>query len=454
VWQDFMFANMDYPVGDATFRAEVEAEAREQLARLRRHACIAAYCGGSEVAQQAAMLGLAKAHWTNDFFARSLPALCESEHPGIPYFPSSPWGGALPFHTGAGLTHYYGVGAYRRPLADVKSARVKFTPECLGFSNVPEPSTAALLGDGTVPAPHDPRWKSRVPRDSGAGYDFEDVRDHYFAVLTGKDPVVMRSSDPARYLALSRIVTGEVMGRVFSEWRRPGSECGGALVWFYRDLWPGAGWGITDSHGVPKAAYWYLRRAWQPVTVRLTDEGLDGVALHVVNDSAERLEGEVELELLQQGRLAAAPAKAAVSVAARDAITLQGDALLGYFSDAAHAYRFGPPKFDVIVARLRIGGHVMAEDFLFPVGIDSLVRASAALDARIKTDGEDPVLSLRSDCFLQAVRIEAEGYEPDDNYFHLSPTQTREIRFQRRDGARHLEVRIEALNLAGVHEAR
>jgi beta-mannosidase len=58
VWQDFMFANLDYPVADAQFRADVEEEARALLERLHAHPCIAAYCGGSEVAQQAAMLGL------------------------------------------------------------------------------------------------------------------------------------------------------------------------------------------------------------------------------------------------------------------------------------------------------------------------------------------------------------------------------------------------------------
>src|SRR5260370_460617 len=55
VWQDFMFANMDYPVADPAFRAEIDAEAQHQLARLQRHACLGAYCGGSEIAQQAAM---------------------------------------------------------------------------------------------------------------------------------------------------------------------------------------------------------------------------------------------------------------------------------------------------------------------------------------------------------------------------------------------------------------
>jgi beta-mannosidase len=137
VWQDFMFANMDYPVGDAAFRAGIVAEARHQLQRVGGHACIAAYCGGSEVAQQAAMMGLPSGQWSNDFFDDELPRLCAEISPGVPYFPSTPWGGALPFHVGTGISHYYGVGAYRRPLADVRSAQVRFTTECLGFSNVP-----------------------------------------------------------------------------------------------------------------------------------------------------------------------------------------------------------------------------------------------------------------------------------------------------------------------------
>ena len=45
---------------------------------------------------------------------------------------------SLPLVLGVQMAALYGVGAYRRPLAVGKSARVKFATECLGFSNVPE----------------------------------------------------------------------------------------------------------------------------------------------------------------------------------------------------------------------------------------------------------------------------------------------------------------------------
>ena len=50
----------------------------------------------------------------------------------------------------------------------------------------------------------------------------------------------------------------------------------------------GAGWGVVDSHGGPKAAYYYLRRAMQPVGIFATDEGVNGLALHLVHDLDDR----------------------------------------------------------------------------------------------------------------------------------------------------------------------
>jgi len=63
-----------------------------------------------------------------------------------------------------------------------------------------------IPGDATLNAalpgvrPGDAAWKARTPRDLGADWDFEDVRDHYLTRLHGVDPMAMRHEDPNRYL--------------------------------------------------------------------------------------------------------------------------------------------------------------------------------------------------------------------------------------------------------------
>lgn len=450
VWQDFMFANMDYPVDDTNFRVEIEAEVEQQLRRLQRHACVAVYCGGSEVEQQAAMLGLPESEWSNDFFRTSLPAQCERWHFGIPYFRSSPCEGALPFHVGEGIAHYYGVGAYRRPLSDVKHAGVKFATECLGFSHVPEPETMELILGGAVPAPHHPLWKARQPRDSGAGWDFEDIRDHYLQQLFGIDPIALRSQDVSRYYALSRVVTGEVVQRVFSEWRAPLNVCSGGLVWFFKDLWPGAGWGIVDSTGRPKPVYWYLKRAWATQTVRITDQGLDGLQLHVLNENAEDLDGTLELVVYQHGRIRVESVEQAAKVSARSARTFQGDALLGRFLDTTSAYRFGPPQHDVLVARLKSeAGTLIAEDFHFPQGLNLPMHGPTQWTGLAQRGADGCVLlDLFSETFLQSVHFECEGYTPSDAHFHLAPKTAKQVVFRPvAPSLRKFRVSVGALNV-------
>jgi beta-mannosidase len=441
VWQDFMFANMDYPADDEKFVASVRKEATQQVERLRRHPSVAVYCGGSEVEQQAAMVGAPRDLWRSSLFDEVLPEICEGEI----YVPSSPSGGALPFHTNKGVTHYYGVGAYLRPITDARRANVRFASECLAFANVPERELVDAVMEKDAPATHDPRWKRGVPRDNGSPWDFEDVRDHYLRELFDVDPAQLRSFDVQRYLDLSRVVTGEVMSQVFSEWRSARSSCRGGLVWFLRDLIPGAGWGVLDSRAFPKAAFHYLKRVWQPQTVVITDEGLNGLHLHVVNDRATPLSATLDLTLMRDGHVVVAQAATPCHVAPHSVTAFESDALLNGFYDPAYAYRFGPPTNDVSIATLTASdGSVVAEAFHFPVQAEPkrAIAPTVVAEAR-QRDGAWNV-TLQSDRFLYAAHFDTPKLQPRDNYFHLVPGREKTVAFA---GTAPFAGYVEALNL-------
>ena len=423
VWQDFMFASMDYPEGDEAFSAAVEREATQQLRRLHAHPCLAVLCGNSEVEQQAAMWGAPREQWSQPLFSDVLARLCAAHAPRTPYWPSSAHGGAVPFQADAGTTSYYGVGAYLRPLADARRANLKFATECLAFANVPADSAIERMPGGLAARVHHPSWKARVPRDLGAGWDFEDVRDHYLQSLFGVDPSKLRYADHERYLALSRVVTGEVMAAAFSEWRRPGSNCGGALVLMLRDLWAGAGWGVVDDAGAPKACYHALRRVLQPLAVLMTDEGGNGLHVHLVNERACEARVQLELTAWQHGETEVASATRAVVLPARAAITIPALELLDHFMDLTYAYRFGPPPCDVVAATLRDErGEPIAQAFHFPVGMPCAPQADLGLGVRVGglVDGEaELIVSTRR--FAFGVHFDVPGFAPADEYFHLAP---------------------------------
>ena len=431
IWQDFMFANMDYPVEDPSFASNIDAEAKYQLGRLSNHPCVAVYCGNSEIEQQAAMLGMPRELWRNKWFGEQLPALCAEYHPGTAYVPSSPSGGTMPFHVRSGITHYYGVGAYLRSPLEVRKADVKFTTECLGFSNIPEQQALSAIMNGGLPVPHDPRWKQRVPRDGGAGWDFEDVRDFYLRSHFGVDPVQLRFFDMPRYLQLSRVVTGEIMAQVFSEWRSSHSNNHGGLVWFFKDLWPGAGWGIVDSLGIPKAAYYFLRRCWLNRQILITDEGLDGLHLHVLNESAEVMNGFVEFLLLKDGHAVVARREAPCQLGPQSRQLVESDEMLDRFYDVTFAYRFGPPKHDVGVATLYDDQHcVLSEAYHFMHQRDPAMLETCDLQVSAVAVGDGCYqVVLQADRFLQAISFDVEGYLPDDNYFHLPPGREKKVVF-------------------------
>ena len=56
---------------------------------------------------------------------------------------------------------------------------------------------------------------------------------------------------------------------------------------------PARGGGCSTRSGRPKAAYYAVKRAMQPVALAITDEGANGLHVHVANDRASDLAGDV-----------------------------------------------------------------------------------------------------------------------------------------------------------------
>jgi beta-mannosidase len=431
VWQEFMFANMDYPE-TPEFVASVEREVRQQLQRWQGRPALAILCGNSEVEQQAAMFGATRERWQPALFHEAIAGWCGQDAPGVPYWPSSAHGGAFPHQGNVGTTSYYGVGAYQRELGDARRADVRFATECLAFANVPEPALFTQIPGGHSVRVHHPAWKARTPRDLGAGWDFEDVRDHYLSTCFGVDPARLRYSDHDRYLALSRVVSAEVMAATMSEWRREESRCGGALVWFMRDLLPGAGWGVVDASGRAKAAYHGLKRALQPVSVSLSDEGGNGYAVHVANETGDSIQAHLDVLAWRDGMTEVARATKALVLAPRQVAGAPLLAWFDWFADWSWSYRFGPASAHQVAVRLRADdGRLLGEAVAFPTGWHLPVQADLGLQAVARPADEGGwLLSLEARHFAQSVSIAFEGHEPEDAYFHLLPGLPRTVRLR------------------------
>lgn len=447
VWQDFMFSNFDYPAGDDAFVELVHTEAKQFVARTKHNPCMAVFCGGSEVAQQAAMLGLPSASWSNRIFDDVLKSVVEEARPDAIYVAHTPHGGPMPFYMSEGLCHYYGVSAYFRPVEDARHANVRFATESLGHAHVPDAARIELEPD--APRIVHAQYTERVHNDSGATWWFEYIRNHYVRELYGIDPEESRRTDAEHFLDISRATTAELLESVYALWRRQGSPTRGGLVWFLRDLREEAGWGVIDGLNQPKAAYYALRRAFRPVQVLLIDEGLNGLDVHCINETAQEISAQLTLTCLRDGSVPVMRAARELQLAPRSIQKIPAVYLWGAFFDTSYAYRFGPPSHDVTVATL-MTPRMSTDAFHFPLGRGA-ERHDLGLQAELVSDEQGWGLRVSTARLAQSFHVRDAQYRPDDNWFHLPPATTRVLRLVPRDASHSAKPRgyVAAVNGLG-----
>jgi beta-mannosidase len=269
------------------------------------------------------------------------------------------------------------------------------------------------------------------------------VRDHYVRELFGIDPTTVRAADPQRYLDFGRAATAEVLARTFTEWRRPASPCTGALLLQHRDLDEGPGPGLVDAHGRPKPAYYGARRVLQPVALLLCDEGMNGLDIWAVNDSARVIDGVLTIETFN-GETRTAVAERSFVVPGQSHRRLRAEDVLGGFVDITYAYRFGPQRVETVAVRwAQRDGTPLARAIYHP-DAGPLVRTDVGLSGRARVTGVDRYeVEVSARRAARWVLLDAPGAAFSDNAFDIEPGGTVVVEAT---STRRLRARARAVN--------
>lgn len=304
VWQDFMFACAMYPEDDPTFVAEVEAEARYQVRRLRSHACLALWCGNNE------NQWLHDGRFWNDpappaygelYYHHILPSVVAELDGQTPYWPSSPFGGDDHNDQRQGNRHNWDVwhGQYSRRFGE--QPHREFTPESVSYLRYADDMARFVSEFGMHAAPIRETLRRVIPDDQlyhhSPAMDWhnkDNPKDKGDMLMQGTTGV---PSDLAEYIDFSQLAQAEGLKFGIEHYRRRKPHCSGTLVWQLNDCWPVQSWSVLDYYGFGKASYFYLKRVYDPVlaSFKQTQEG--GAELWITNDTLDEVADTVTVRL-------------------------------------------------------------------------------------------------------------------------------------------------------------
>lgn len=276
VWQDFMYACLEYPDHLPWFRRLANEEARKIVRKLRHHACIVLWCGNNEnnwgfeewgiMNKKVEGLNLGNRLYLFDF-----PKICAEEDPKTPYWVSSPYGGERANSEREGDRHVWNVWSGWVNYDQYEKEGGKFISE-FGFQGAPHMKTIEFF------AKEDER---RV---------FHPVMLKHNKQVEGQERLVRfivgnfgEYKDFESFVYLSQLNQAEAIKFGVEHWRSRKYKTAGTLFWQLNDSWPVFSWSAVDYFKRPKALYYYAKRFFADVLPVLKKTGKELVFL-VVND--------------------------------------------------------------------------------------------------------------------------------------------------------------------------
>jgi beta-mannosidase len=168
----------------------------------------------------------------------------------------------------------------------------------------------------------------------------------------------------------------------------------------------------------------------------------------VFNDTADAFSGELVVDLYTNGENLSQQASYSVILKAHDVTVVDLSSLFDEFTDLNYAYRFGPPKYNLICTSLKDEtGAARSDDIVLPRGQAWPLEGDIGLSASTISDGaESHRLRITTQRFAQWVSVSAPGYRPSDSWFHLPPRSEKIVTLHDGDPSSPPRGRVRALN--------
>lgn len=288
VLQDFMYTCAIYPQADEFLKAAGD-EAVSVVKSLRNHPAIVAWSGDNEI-------DLAYHEWynqsqspENNRLTRSvLREVCQNTDGTRPYLPSSPHSPTLGMNPNAeseGDRHFYRHGTYYKSSEYLRDAG-RFYSEIGHLALDNEDSIRKFIPAGKIWPIDREVWDHHSGSHQAPYYH----PDRLGCILRSVENIFGSLPDNLADLVLaSQIVQAEALKFWIERCRQRKFECGGILWWNMIDCWPQFSDAIVDYYYGKKLAYYYVKRAQEPVCITIAEPEDRSAAVIACNDTNESM---------------------------------------------------------------------------------------------------------------------------------------------------------------------
>jgi len=428
IWQDFMFGGGTPPAYDPQFRANVAAEARDNIRRLRNHPSLALWNGNNEEETAWKDWGIGK-QLTKDapefarkvwdgyvqLFGHDLRELVVAVGNGVPYWSSSPSNdlAAKANDSDNGDKHYWDVwGGPALPMQAYLEETPRFMSE-YGLQSWPSPRTIATVATAPDMAIGTPVLRAHQKFMAGDG----DARLMLYVAREYGAP-----RDFADYVYLSQLMQAEGIELAALHHRASRPRTMGSLYWQLNDVCPGASWSSIDFYGNWKPLQFHARRFFAPLAIAaLRHDGKTRVSL--ISDRTTPIAAQWRMTVFDFSDKPLREETHEVNLpplVATEAANLPDAELL----------RSADPKRTAAAFELWIDGKPVSRCVVWFDAARNLALRDPQLRAELQRDGESYSLALSGRQMARDVWIDfgAMDAELSDNAFDLLPGETIKLR--------------------------